>query len=160
MHRDLFKDLKDASINRPKRIAIAAPRGHAKTTLVSLAYVLWCAVYAREQYILLISATKELAAGLLKNVKNELQTNSLLLQDFPEVCYPPGARPAPKPWRDNQIVLRNKVAFKALGANQAVRGTKHGPFRPTLIVVDDLEDQEQVRSWTKWTMTAYRARAL
>ncbi|MCI0350409.1 MAG: phage terminase large subunit [Acidobacteriales bacterium] len=146
MHEELLIDLLNASADRPKRLAIAAPRGHAKTTLVSLAYVLWCAAYAKEMYILLISATKELSAGLLKNVKAELQTNSLMLQDFPEVCYPPGTKPAPKPWRDNQIVLRNGVAIKALGAGQGVRGTKHGPFRPTLIIIDDLEDQEQVNS--------------
>lgn len=146
MHHEVFGLLEHTSLNRPQRLAIAAPRGHAKTTIISLAYALWCAVYGKEMFILLISATRDLAAGLLKNIKAELQSNSLLLQDFPEVCYLPGARPAPKPWRDNQIVLRNGVAIKALGANQGIRGMKHGPHRPSLIIVDDLEDQEQVQS--------------
>jgi len=146
MHRELFADLHHGSAQRPQRLAIAAPRGHAKTTVVSLAYALWCAVYGREMLILMISATKDQAAGLLKNIKHELQTNTRLLQDFPQVCYPPGARPAPKPWRDNQIVLRNGVAIRALGAGQGIRGMKHGRHRPSLIIVDDLEDQEQVAS--------------
>jgi predicted phage terminase large subunit-like protein len=146
MHEELFELLKQASVQRPKRIATAAPRGHAKTTVVSLAYVLWCALYRKEMLILMISATKDQAVGLMKNIKHELQANRRLLEDFPEVAYPPGSRPAPKPWRDNQIVLRNGVAIRTLGANQGIRGMKHGQHRPSLIIVDDLEDQEQVQS--------------
>jgi predicted phage terminase large subunit-like protein len=146
MHDEVFEMLAEASIARPKRLAIAAPRGHAKTTVVSLAYALWCAVYRKEMLILMISATKEQAAGLLKNIKHELQTNTRLLQDFPDVAYPPGARPAPKPWRDNQIVLRNEVSIRALGAGQAIRGMKHGRHRPSLILIDDVENLEEVGS--------------
>ena len=54
--------------------------------------------------------------------------------------------PAPKPWRDNQIVLRNGVAIRALGATQGLRGMKHNQYRPGLIIGDDLEDIEQVLS--------------
>ncbi|MCI0363056.1 MAG: hypothetical protein L0219_04195, partial [Phycisphaerales bacterium] len=143
MHHELFAQLENASTARPKRLAVAAPRGHAKTTVVSLAYALWCAVYQKEMLILMISATKDQAVALLKTIKHELQANSRLLEDFPEAA---GMRPAPKPWRDNQIVLRNGVCIRALGANQGIRGMKHGRHRPSLIIVDDLEDQEQVSS--------------
>ena len=42
MHRDIFAMLETVSLERNARIAVAAPRGHAKSTVVSLAYVLWC----------------------------------------------------------------------------------------------------------------------
>ncbi|MEM8495604.1 MAG: hypothetical protein AAF663_09490, partial [Planctomycetota bacterium] len=42
MHEELFDLLTRTADQRGQRLAIAAPRGHAKTTLVSLAYVLWC----------------------------------------------------------------------------------------------------------------------
>ncbi len=109
MHKELFDMLAESTDRRARRLAVAAPRGHAKTTVVSLAYVLWCLLYKKEMFILLVSATKEQAIQLLKAVKDELQTNPRLLTDFPEVAYPPGARPAPKPWREHQIVLRNGV---------------------------------------------------
>lgn len=38
MHKELFVDLQNASRQRGARLAIAAPRGHAKSTIVSLAY--------------------------------------------------------------------------------------------------------------------------
>ncbi len=146
MHDELFTLLAAAVESRARRLAVAAPRGHAKTTVVSLAYVLWCVLYRREMFVLLVSATKEQAVLLLKTVKDELQVNRRLLEDFPETCYPPGARPAPKPWRDNQIVLRNGVAVRALGSDQAVRGMKHSQHRPSLIIADDLEDPEETYS--------------
>jgi predicted phage terminase large subunit-like protein len=146
MHKQVLELLCQASGNRGCRIAIAAPRGHAKTTLVSLAYVLWSAIYRREMFILLISATREQAVGLLKNVKEQIQSNDLLRQDFPSICYRPGDRPVPKPWRDHQIVLSNHVCIRALGANQGLRGMRHNEHRPSLVILDDLESQELVTS--------------
>ena len=42
MHRRIFMLLNKATKKRRARIAVAAPRGHAKSTIVSLVYVLWC----------------------------------------------------------------------------------------------------------------------
>lgn len=146
MHNDLFKMLHDATKRRGQRIAVAAPRGHAKSTVVSLAYVLWSVLYEHEKLIVIVSATKEQAVQLLKNIKDELQINERLLSDFPQVCYRPGTKSPPKPWRDNQITLHNGVMVRVLGAGQGLRGLKHRENRPSLIVVDDLENQEQCES--------------
>src|SRR5437868_6781036 len=76
MHQELFGLLQDASTqDRPRRLAIAAPRGHAKTTVASLAYVLWCVLYRKEMFLLLVSATREQAASILKTIKTELEGN-------------------------------------------------------------------------------------
>jgi len=146
MHEELYEMLHDVTAKRAQRIAVAAPRGHAKSTVASLAYVLWTILYEHEKFILIVSATKEQAVQLLKNVKDEIQTNDLLLTDFPNVCHRPGAKSTPKPWRDNNIVLRNGAMIRAVGPGQGIRGVKHGPHRPGLIVVDDLENQEQCES--------------
>ncbi|MCH8853890.1 MAG: phage terminase large subunit [Planctomycetes bacterium] len=146
MHLEMFEMLEKATTTHHQRMAIAAPRGHAKSTLVSLAYVLWCVLYGREKFVLIVSATREQAVLLLKAVRDELQTNARLLADFPEACYPPGARPAPKPWKEHQIVLRNGTAIRALGALQGLRGMKHNQHRPGLIIADDLESTESVLS--------------
>ncbi len=114
MHLELYKLLQEASTARQQRIAIAAPRGHAKTTIVSLVYVLWSVLYKKEMFVLLVSATREQAVQLLKAIRDELQTNPLLLSDFPECCNPPGRKPTPKPWKEHQIVLPNGCAIRAL----------------------------------------------
>ncbi len=68
MHRELFAALREIVDKRGARLAIAAPRGHAKSTIVSLAFVLWCVLYEKEKLVLIISATKEQAALLLTHV--------------------------------------------------------------------------------------------
>jgi predicted phage terminase large subunit-like protein len=146
MHIELFDVLKRATEQRGQRIAIAAPRGHAKSTVVSLAYVLWSILYGHDKFVLIISATREQAVQLLKSVKDEIQSNCRLLTDFPEACQPPGAQSTPSPWRDNKIILRNDAMVRALGASQQLRGTRHQEHRPSLIVVDDLENQEYCES--------------
>src|SRR5712691_150270 len=79
MHRDLFTFLQSASTERNARLAIAAPRGHAKSTVTSLAYVLWSICFNLEPFIVLISNTADQAADLLAAVKGELESNPLLL---------------------------------------------------------------------------------
>ncbi|MCH8130684.1 MAG: phage terminase large subunit [Acidobacteria bacterium] len=144
MHRELFDVLAEMVDKRSGRLAIAAPRGHAKSTIVSLAFILWCVLYEKEKLVLLVSATKEQVILLLRAVKDELQKNGYLLEDFPEICLPESAPGQPKPWRDNRILLRNGAMISAYGAGQGLRGAKIGSNRPGLIVVDDLEDPEQV----------------
>lgn len=160
-HRELYSLLHEATQNRRARIAVAAPRGYAKSTVVSLAYVLWSVLYGHERLVLLVSATRDQAVQHLKNVKDEIQTNPRLLADFPTICHRPGARAATKPWRDNRIALSNGVMIRALGAEQQLRGMKHGAYRPSLIIADDLESQElcisaeqrqKLRDWFEKTL--------
>lgn len=146
MHTEVFKKLATLTENRSSRLAIAAPRGHAKSTIVSLAYVLWSVLYGKERFVLLVSATREQVVLLLKTIKDELQQNSLLLEDFPKICIPKGVPGQPKPWRDNRILLPNGAMISAYGAGQGLRGAKNESHRPGLIIVDDIENYELVIS--------------
>ena len=65
------------------RLAIAAPRGEAKSTFVSLFFVLWAVLTGRKHYILIIADALEQAASLLGAVKDELEFNEALKRDFP-----------------------------------------------------------------------------
>lgn len=162
MHRELFGMLAEATGHRGERIAVAAPRGHAKSTVVSLAYVLWSVLYGHEKYVLIASATKPQATQLLKHVKDEFETNDKLHADFSEVlsgltqhhhsCSSGrGASPKPSPWRGNKLQLPGEsegggAMIQALGLGQQIRGLRHGQHRPSLIVVDDLETPEHVET--------------
>lgn len=139
LHRDLYGLLETTPAQRGQRLAIAAPRGSAKSTVVSGVYLLWSLCHATEQYIVILSATADQAAGFLDLVKDELATNHQLREDFPEVCEPLGRKPRPERWRKDEIITRTGIRISALGAGQRLRGRKHGPDRPTLIVLDDIE---------------------
>jgi len=141
MHKEVFSRLKKITEKRNARVAIVAPRGHAKSTIISLAYPLWCVLYGKETFVLVVSNISDQAILRLNDIKKELETNPLLLSDFPEIC---GGK-KPKPWRRNRILLANGAMISAYGAEQEIRGVKNGKERPGLIICDDLENLEQVR---------------
>ena len=141
MHEEIFFLLKEITERRDGRVAIAAPRGYAKSTIISLAYPLWCVLYGKESFVLVVSNTSDQAISRLNDIKRQLEINPLLLSDFPEIC---GSK-KPTPWRRNRILLANGAMISAYGGEQELRGVKKGKDRPGLIICDDLENLEQVR---------------
>ena len=157
VHRWLYARLPEA-VDAPRgtKTAAAAPRGEGKSTIVSLQLVLWAAITRRKRYILLISDVYEQAATLLAAVKAELESNTRLRADFPDAV---GAGDL---WRENVIVGRGGAKVQALGSGQKIRGLRHGPHRPDLIIGDDLENDQHVstpaqrRKLSKWWTGAVR----
>lgn len=129
---------------------LLAPRGSAKSTLVTTAFVLHEALSANHPYIFIVSDTHHQAAAHLENIKTELLENELLREAYPEAT---GQGPI---WRRGAIILRNRVMIEAFGTGQRIRGRRRRQFRPTLIICDDLENdshicsaaaREKTRSW-------------
>ncbi|MCC7409730.1 MAG: phage terminase large subunit [Phycisphaeraceae bacterium] len=146
MHQEIFALLAQATTRRATKLAIAAPRGHAKTTVISFAYVLWSMLTGREPFMLLLSATSEQAGQLLMNIRRELMDNEKLVQDYPEICLPVRQGRGPVIVKAHHLVLPNDTCLRVLGSGQGLRGMKHRQNRPSLIICDDLEDLEQAQS--------------
>lgn len=128
------------------RSAIAAPRGHAKSTVMSLKNVLHAALYGYKKYILLISDTEGQASGFLDALKYELEGNENLLRDF-------GEQPG-KTWRSSSILLKNGCRIDAVGSGQKLRGRRNYERRPDLILCDDIENDEGIRTAEQRKKTA------
>lgn len=123
---------------RGTRSAVAAPRGHAKSTVMSLKNVLHAALYGYKQYILLISDTEGQAASFLEAVKYELETNQRLRTAFGDQVG--------KVWKTSSILLANGCRIDAVGSGQKLRGRRNLQRRPDLILCDDIENDEGVRT--------------
>lgn len=63
-------------------VAIAAPRGHAKSTAISFSFVLASVLFRTSRYVLLISDTEGQSQQFLGDIKKELQTNENLISIF------------------------------------------------------------------------------
>jgi predicted phage terminase large subunit-like protein len=146
MHAEITALLEDASTTRGARMAIAAPRGHGKSALVSQAFVLWSALFRRDPFIVIISATTEQAGNFLDWIRATLERDPLIIRDYPELAEPPPSHKQSRAWQRRTLVLRNGVRISGLGAAQAIRGLKHHQHRPSLIVLDDVEDDQAVLS--------------
>jgi predicted phage terminase large subunit-like protein len=99
-----------------------------------------CARLLPEPYILLLSDTNDQAHKYLESIKLELESNALLARDYPAAC---GRGPV---WREDRIRLRNGVVIEALGTGAKIRGRKNRSDRPTLVIGDDLQNNEHITS--------------
>lgn len=145
-NRDPETERETMLADKGTRSAIAAPRGHAKSTVMSLQNVLHAALYGYKRYILLISDTEAQAVGFLDAIKNELETNERILADFGEQ--------AGKVWKTGSIVLANGCRIDAVGSGQKLRGRRNYERRPDLILCDDIENDEGVRTAEQRQKTA------
>jgi hypothetical protein len=119
---------------------VVAPRGAAKSTWISFAHPLHEAVEEREPYILLLSDTGDQAKKYLESIKLELEGNESLAQAYPSAC---GRGPV---WREDSIRLRNGVMIESLGTGAKIRGRKNRNQRPTLVIVDDPQNNDTIVS--------------
>ncbi|WP_231409654.1 phage terminase large subunit [Ralstonia solanacearum] len=116
-----------------------APRGEAKSTYETQLGTLWCIVTGRKHMIGIFMNILEQAAEMLESIKAELDSNPRLAMDFPEACG------RGRVWQATTVVTANNIKVRIGGTGKSIRGMKHGPHRPDLIFLDDLENDENVR---------------
>ncbi len=125
-----------------KRLVILAFRGSAKSTIVSLSYVLWSILgKPQKKFVLLLGQTQPQARQHLKNIKDELERNPLLRRDLGPF------EEREDEWNSSSLVIPKYGArITAVSCDTSMRGIRHGPHRPQLIVCDDLENLDSVRT--------------
>jgi predicted phage terminase large subunit-like protein len=128
-------------------VAIAAPRGHAKSTAGTLAYTLAAVLFRQARFVIIVSDTEAQAIMFLGTIKQELQENKdieilfgLKKNEKDEVAFIKDT--------ESDIVIEfedgHKVRIIAKGAEQKLRGLNWNGTRPDLIIGDDLENDELV----------------
>lgn len=141
LHKYLFRRLPQIVASpAPENDAIAAPRGEAKSTLVTQLFTLWTIIRAIKHYPVIIMDSIDQAYPMLEAIKAELEFNPRLKNDFPEVCG------QGRVWRMGTIVTANNIKVTVAGSGKKLRGLRHGPYRPDLVILDDIENDEMVRN--------------
>lgn len=144
-HKELSEILMKMTLERGSKAAIAAPRDSAKSTIISLEFVIYCICYKIENYIVIVSNTRKQAEGFLSKIKHALERNESLMHDFPEACNRK-IKPKPSPWTGIEIMTPNQILVTALGIDQDIRGRGNDKHRPTLIILDDIESNEPIQN--------------
>lgn len=123
------------------KVAIAAPRGHAKSTALTHTCTLAAALFRWKKHILIVSDTEQQAIQFLSNIKNELNDNEELRALFKFKRF--------LKENEREIIVEigdDKHQFRILvrGSLGSVRGFLWRHSRPDLIIGDDLENDEIV----------------
>lgn len=128
----------------PSKNCWIAPRQIGKSTWDFHILPIWAGAYGHKKYALCFSNSVDQAQGWLRNFQQELETNELLRNDFPEFCDTFKLTKGGKAFADNRnITIRgNGFVFQAKGADSAVLGTNINGVRPDLLLFDDIEPDE------------------
>lgn len=127
-----------------QKVAIAAPRGWGKTSIVALALMARWILFRHTGFICYINKSHDAASLQTENLRRELVTNRYIKAFFGSFKH----RDVDNKEFDEVFSKKAWVAFDTLvwprGAGQQVRGVLFKNDRPGLIVIDDLEDPEQI----------------
>lgn len=123
-----------------KFVAIAAPRGHAKSTAITLSYTLANILFRKRKFVVLVSDTEAQSSFFLGNIKKELTGNTDIVKLF-------GIKGLQKDTETDCIVEFDDgytARIIAKGSEQKLRGINWDNKRPDLIIIDDAENDEIV----------------
>ncbi len=138
-HSEMFALTEDQELHLSVLVAF---RGSGKSTLITLSYPIWAVVGAQQKkFILILSQTQSQAKLHMANIKRELESNDLLKGDigpFEEIS---------DEWGSNSIVISKYGArITVASTEQSIRGLRHGEHRPDLVICDDVEDLNSVKT--------------
>ena len=135
--KEMFSISEDENI---KKAIIVSFRGSSKSTIMNLSYSIWSILGKQnKKFVIILCQTQGQAKQSLINIKDELETNKLLIQDF----GPFGQEESE--WNSGSLVLSKYGArISALSSGESIRGLRHREHRPDVIVADDVEDLASV----------------
>jgi len=136
----LHYKLSDALINTTSSVAMALPRELGKTTYVWEIMMAWNIMHRRYRYIVYIATSSKKGIKAFKNVKYALQGHPLIKNMYTVSKNGDTAE------KLEFTIDGQKYMIAVFGAGQNLRGEKYTHFRPDLIILDDIENTEAVRS--------------
>lgn len=137
-HREII----DLIQNENSNLYIVAFRGSGKSTIVTTAYPIWSVLgNTKKKFVVIFCQTRAQAKQHMANIKNELESNKLLRNDLGPFNEDSDE------WGAFSLTF-NKSGSKIMVASteQSIRGIRHGPYRPDLIICDDIEDIQSTKT--------------
>ncbi len=136
-HHEIFALTENPEV---KMLVLVAFRESAKSTICTTSFPIWSILTGRAKFVVIASGTFSKARTHLSNIREEVENNDLLKNDL-------GPFKEQNEWGAQALVFPKYGAkIMAISSEQSVRGIRYKNHRPDLIVADDLEDLDSVRT--------------
>lgn len=137
-HNELFAMTENNTI---RTAVVVAFRGSAKSTLMTLSYPLWAIMGRPEKkFVLILARTMQQAKMYMQSIKAELESNNLLRGDL-------GPFIEQDEWGVFSLVIpKYEARIMCASLEQSIRGLRQRQHRPDLIICDDIETLDSVRT--------------
>lgn len=138
-HKEIFHFIEDRST---RFATIMAFRWSGKSTIINTAFPLWSILGNHQlKFIVIVAQTQGQAKLYMRNLKEEILNNELLKKDL----WP--FREDGDEFNSSSIVLlRSQARITVVSVDQSTRGMRHRNYRPELIIADDIEDLQSVKT--------------
>lgn len=139
MHKDMIAICQNENISLA---LIMAFRGSGKSTIITTAFPLWAILgVLQKKYVVIVAKTKPQARQMMRNIKAELELNTELKKDLGPF------QEETDEWGSEAIsFLRQGARIVVVSIEQSLKGLRHRQHRPDIIILDDIEDNESVKT--------------
>lgn len=139
-HYELWDTLEDMAVKDEfDKLVLCIPRGHAKSTVVTYALVVWLAVYEKSFYTIVQGKTEADAQKFLFDVRNTLEKNEYIIDTFGKLINSKKFT-----INKNELHLTSNCKVESLSSTSSMRGRKHLGKRPSFIILDDTQGLDDV----------------
>ncbi len=138
-HKEIFHYLENEN---EKFITIMAFRWSGKSSIISTAFPIWSILGTMQnKFIVIVAQTQAQAKLYMRNLKEELESNILLKWDL----WP--FEEDSTEWNNSSLVLKKFWArITVISVDQSTRGIRHKNHRPDLIIADDIENIQSMKT--------------
>jgi predicted phage terminase large subunit-like protein len=137
-HRQMFNLAQDES-NRT--IVIMAARNSAKSSIMNTGLAIWSVLGDPQKHlVILASRTREKAKQHFMNTRKELENNTLLRSDLGPF------KTEESQWGSVIELTEYDAQIIFASVEQDLRGIRYKQYRPDLLIADDIEDSNSVKT--------------
>ncbi len=122
-------------------VALTSFRECGKSTITTLGYPLYCICEQIYKFGIIVSETEEQSTTMIKSIKNELESNKILIEDYGDLIG--------EYWSMTSIETRTGIKWVGKSKGQRVRGIKYKQYRPQIIILDDPQSLDSVATAEK-----------
>lgn len=144
VHEELWRDIQESIIgNGPEQLGRVLPRGTGKSAFGTLGPACWSVAYKHKTYILICSDIGSTAEKFIKDIKDNMIENTYIESAFGKMLDDKN--------RDficnaTQLEFTNRTFVEAISSTSPMRGRKYRNTRPDLIILDDYQSEDDVRT--------------
>ncbi len=137
-----FRMFEIAQNEEIKRAGVMTFRNSGKSTLLNTAFALWAIMGSHQnKHVVIASQTQQRAKDHLMNIRKEIEENKLLRENLGPFEI------GEDRWGATILIIpAYEARISAISVEEGIRGLKEGPYRPDLIIADDIEDSSSVKT--------------
>lgn len=144
VHEELWQDIQDSIIgNGPEQLGRVLPRGTGKSAFGTLGPTCWSVAYKHKTYVLICSDIGSTAEKFIKDIKDNMIENEYIEKAFGKLLDDKNRNFI---CNATQLEFVNRTFVEAISSTSPMRGRKYKNVRPDLIVLDDYQSEDDVRT--------------